>query len=115
MPSQIVTQAKPATVRLDSWLTPPQLARRIGWTRQRTLRVLWTLHAQCSHMLMKDVARHDNPTVTPRPRWVVSLAKLQMVAPGLLPIAIGEGPTVGVHVEVPGRRRSAERVGEVAA
>lgn len=110
-----VIQAKPASIRLDAWLTPPQLARRIGWTRQRTLRVLWTLHAQCSHMLLKDIARHENPGVTPRPRWVVSLAKLALVAPALLPFISGEGPAVGVHVEVPGRRRALERVGEVAA
>lgn len=104
-----------ATVRLDAWLTVPQLARRIGWTRQRTMRALVTLNRQCGNMLLKDCANHDDPTVKPRARWIVSIARLAIVAPELVPPELpADGPQMGVHVERHGRP-AALQVGRDAA
>lgn len=113
----MVERPKPATVRLDAWLTPGQLAKRIGWGHRRMLRVLQTLNDQCNGMLLKDTARHENPRVVARPKWVLSLARLEIVAPHLMPPPKEDdpiGPQMGVHVERH-NRPAAVRVGRDAA
>lgn len=106
--------AKPGFVRLDAWLTLAQLAKRIGWSRWRTTRVMLTLNEQCGRMLLKDCARHDKPGKKPRPMWIVSVDKLRHVAPELFHEEPADGPKVGIHVERH-NRPAAVQVGRDAA
>lgn len=68
------------------------------------LRHLQTLNDQCGRMLLRDCAHSHAEGVRHRPRWIVSLAKLALVAPEFVsPEPPADGPRMGYFVERHGR------------
>lgn len=56
-------------------LTPPQVAKLIGWSRRRTFRYLLLANARMGGRLL-----HDASMGSKRPRWTVSVAALKGIA-----------------------------------
>lgn len=62
-------------MHLDKVLTVAQVAALAGWQRRRMLRHLLRMNEQLGGMLLKNVGSKRVP------RWTVTLANLQRVAP----------------------------------
>lgn len=61
---------------LTTVFTIPQVAKMAGWSRSRMTRHLCALNRELGGMLLRNVSRG-----TQKPRWTVTLAALQSVAP----------------------------------
>jgi hypothetical protein len=69
--------AKPGTPVRDPEhvLTPPQVARMVGWSRRRMYRLLIKANERMGGRLLIDASFGDK-----RPRWTVSVAALKKLA-----------------------------------
>lgn len=63
------------SAKLDKVLTIPEVAAIAGWKRRRMLRHLLRVNAEVGGMLLRNIGSRE------RPRWTVTLAALQQVAP----------------------------------
>ena len=61
--------------RLDKVLTIPEVAAIAGWDRRRMLRHLLRVNREIGGMLLRNIGSQA------KPRWTVTLAALQHVAP----------------------------------
>lgn len=64
-----------AQPRLDKVLTIPEVAAIAGWDRRRMLRHLLRVNREIGGMLLRNIGS------AAKPRWTVTLAALQHVAP----------------------------------
>lgn len=61
--------------RLDKVLTIPEVAAIAGWNRRRMFRHLTRVNRELGGMLLRNIGTES------KPRWTVTLAALQRVAP----------------------------------